>query len=148
MKDAVHLGLDVFEPVVALPSSDEVMTETMPSLEEEAFICLQVPSDLRQSRKKTHSVKEETFVQTTIGTSRTRPAAIRRHVPYRQTPQHRHCYFRLPRTWIALMSSAPADKRPVHRVWLVGTSTEARRPSGLATIVLKKLQKICTPEMT
>jgi len=147
-KNVVHLGLDVSEPLVALPSSDEVMTGTMPSVKQEAFICLQAPSDPRQSRKKMSSMKEETFVQTMTGISRTRPAVIRQHAPFHQTPQHRHRYFRLRRTWIALMSSAPAVKRPVHRVWLMGTSTEARRPSGLATIVLKKLQKVYTPEMT
>jgi len=82
------------------------------------------------------------------GISRTRLAVTLRRVPSYQTLHYRYYSFRLQKKPEVLMQSASTEKWLVHHVWLVGISTEVQRPSGLTTVVLKKLQKVHTPELT
>jgi len=143
----IHLGPDVSEPTVALPSSDEATTK-MPSMKQVAFIHFQTSRDRNRARSR-HPTLEHISVSMGVliylqarpmtGISRTRLAATPRRVPSCQTLHHRYCYFRLQKKPEVLMQSAPTEKWLVHHVWLVGISTEAQRPSGLATVVLKKL---------
>jgi len=146
----VHLGPDVSEPTVALPSSDEATTK-MPSVKQVAFIHFQTSHDRNRARSRNPtleriSVSMRVLIMT--GISRTRLTATLRRVPSYQTLHYRYYYFRLQKQPEVLMQSAPTEKWPVHHVWIVGISTEAQRPSGLATVVLKKLQKVHIPEMT